>query len=187
MEGTPETPVHRKRCKRYNIPHHTHYLTCSCFHRQPFLSKDRTRRWLVEAILVARQTHAFHIYAWVFMPEHIHLLIHPLREHYDISLILDSIKLPVARKARAFILRNAPGFLPHMQTATNDALHFWQAGGGYDRNTYTEDELFEKIHYIHQNPVRRKLVTRAIDWPWSSAADYAHLRRGPLPVTIRTW
>ncbi len=52
----------------------------------------------------------------------------------------------------------------------------------YDRNIYSPDELWEKIHYIHNNPVRRKLVARAVEWEWSSAADYAGVRRGPFPV-----
>jgi putative transposase len=187
METPFESSPHRKHCKRYNIPRHAHYLTFSCFHRQPFLSKDRTRLWLAQAIRAARHKHALYIFAYVFMPEHVHLLIRPKREHYDIADILESIKTPVARRACAFIKRTTPDFLPRMRTATDDTLHFWQAGGGYDRNIFTEEELFEKIHYIHQNPVRRKLVSHASDWHWSSAADYAQLRAGTIPVDIRTW
>ena len=43
-------------------------------------------------------------------------------------------------------------------------------------------ELWEKIHYIHQNPVQRKLVNKSTDWNWSGAADFAKLRTGPLPL-----
>jgi putative transposase len=41
---------HRKRCKRHDIPGHAHYLTFSCFRRQPFLTGVRARAWLVDAI-----------------------------------------------------------------------------------------------------------------------------------------
>ena len=44
------------------------------------------------------------------------------------------------------------------------------------------EELWEKIAYIHNNPVKRKLVPRATEWLWSCAAVYAKLRGGPLPV-----
>jgi len=37
MTGQP------KRCRRLNEPGHAHALTFSCFRRQPFLSKDRSR------------------------------------------------------------------------------------------------------------------------------------------------
>jgi hypothetical protein len=31
---------------------------------------------------------------------------------------------------------------------------------------------YEKVEYLHLNPVRAGLVRRAEDWPWSSARDY---------------
>ena len=40
---------------------------------------------------------------------------------------------------------------------------------GYDRNIYSRDELNEKIKYINENPVARRLVCRPEDWRWSSA------------------
>jgi len=50
--------------------------------------------------------------------------------------------------------------------------HFWQDGGGYDRNIVSDRELYEKVQYIHDNPVRRGLIGRPADWPWSSARWY---------------
>jgi hypothetical protein len=40
-------------------------------------------------------------------------------------------------------------------------------------------EAMAKLEYIHQNPVRAGLVTRAEDWPYSSARWY---RTGEGPV-----
>jgi REP element-mobilizing transposase RayT len=68
---------YRKLSPRYNDAGHTHALMFSCFRRQPFLSKDRSRQWMVDAIQRARETHRFHLWAWVIMPEHVHLLICP--------------------------------------------------------------------------------------------------------------
>ncbi|WP_437188352.1 hypothetical protein SH668x_001796 [Planctomicrobium sp. SH668] len=48
---------HRKACRRFNEPGHAHALTFSCFRRQPLLTKDRSRQWLVEAIEKAREQH----------------------------------------------------------------------------------------------------------------------------------
>ena len=36
------------------------------------------------------------------------------------------------------------------------------------------------FQYIHDNPVKAKLVRRAEDWRYSSAVDYAGLRNGTL-------
>ncbi|MGC1365751.1 MAG: hypothetical protein WA829_08655, partial [Candidatus Acidiferrum sp.] len=43
----------------------------------------------------------------------------------------------------------------------------------YDFNVWSEKKLKEKLEYMHANPVQRKLVEYAKDWPWSSWANYA--------------
>ena len=51
-----------------------------------------------------------------------------------------------------------------------------------DFTSISPEEFYEKIEYIHHNPVKRKLVMKRVDWKWSSAADYAKVRVGPLGV-----
>jgi len=41
--------------------------------------------------------------------------------------------------------------------------------------------LITLLTYIHQNPVRRKLVHKAEDWKYSSYQDYIDIRNGTLP------
>ena len=44
----------------------------------------------------------------------------------------------------------------------------------------TVKEYYEKVEYIHLNPVTAGLVQRAEDWPWSSVRDYSgSLNAGP--------
>src|SRR6266700_5366021 len=90
---------HRKTCKRYNDPGHAHALTFSCFRRQAFLSKPRSCIWLIDSIDRAREKLRFHVWAYVIMPEHAHLLIWPTEQEYDVSKILKCIKLSITRKA----------------------------------------------------------------------------------------
>ena len=40
--------------------------------------------------------------------------------------------------------------------------------------------LVQMIEYIHNNPVRRRLVRKATDWIWSSARFYAGATRVPI-------
>lgn len=115
MRDAPTRPSpHRKRCKRFNEPGHAHALTFSCFKRQPFLKSDRTRRWVIDAIDAARAKHHFEVWAFVVMPEHVHVLLCPRRPHYSISGILASIKLPVTRRTARYVRESAPGFLERM-------------------------------------------------------------------------
>ncbi|OHB61113.1 MAG: hypothetical protein A2167_08085 [Planctomycetes bacterium RBG_13_46_10] len=67
----------KKKCKRYNISGHAHELTFSCYRNQKFLLSDRTCQWLIESIEKAKVKHNFSLWAFVFMPDHVHLLIKP--------------------------------------------------------------------------------------------------------------
>jgi len=49
-----------------------------------------------------------------------------------------------------------------------------------------DDMLYQKLDYIHQNPVERGLVKRAEYWYFSSAGDYVLNRPGPIGVK-RLW
>jgi len=163
---------HRKRLRRVEIPGQARYLTFSCYHRLPLLKNDRIKHLLLDRIGEVRATGAFKLWAWVIMPEHVHLLIYPNLPDHPADRILREIKRPVGqqvisrwRQMHAAILQNI--------TDRRGAAHFWQVGGGYDRNIISDEELFEKINYIHENPIKRELVSNAEDYPWSSARSYA--------------
>ena len=172
MDG--DTLFHRKRCKRYDVPGHAHYLTFSCYRRQPFLSRDLPREWLMEAIVKARQEAGFDLWAYVIMPEHAHAVIWP-HAGVHISDILRAVKLPVAKRALIWAQREDAALLEAMRhggPGGTVAHRFWQRGGGYDRNLWSASEVHEKIAYVHANPVRRGLVARPQDWPWSSWCEW---------------
>jgi putative transposase len=175
----------RMRCRRVDELCQAHSLTFSCFHRQPFLARDRSRQWMIEAIQLARVRHGFHLWAYVIMPEHVHLLLLPTCPDRGISAILTSLKQPVARRAVRFVHEHAPEFLDRMtdrQPNGDVAYRFWQRGGGYDRNLREPRVLWATIDYLHQNPVRRGLCQKPEDWNWSSARDFAALGPRPLPI-----
>lgn len=179
---TPTYPP-RKRV-RHHDDGQAHFLTFSCYRRLPLLSKDRTREWFVEAVEAARTQHEFHLWGWVIMPEHVHLLLCPQRRTDPqgsrigrIDEILTTIKSSVASKAIRFLKRSAPEFLKRLTVVNARRVyrHFWQPGPGFDENISHAGALRSVIDYIHLNPVRRGLVTNPTDWLWSSARDWAGL------------
>jgi len=148
-----------KQCERWNRPGHAHELTFSCYQGRALLAKERTCVWLVDAINAARRKHDFDLWAYVFMPNHVHLIICPRQEQYSISSILLSIKQPVARKAIAYLRTNSPTGLQLLATGQPaKPYQFWQKGGGYDRNVTSVEILTEAIQYIHNNPARKGLL-----------------------------
>ena len=161
--------------RSFNDPGHAHYLTFTCFRRQQLLTDNRIQAWLVQSIDKARGIHGFRLWAWVIMPEHVHLLLHPVAETYSIACILQSIKGPFARRVLADWRNSAPHKLHRLCVVSGDktAFRFWQAGGGFDRNLYDIDRIRKAIAYIEYNPVRRGLVSETTAWRWSSAGARA--------------
>ncbi|MCA9218462.1 MAG: hypothetical protein KDB27_35580 [Planctomycetales bacterium] len=53
-----------------------------------------------------------------------------------------------------------------------NSFRFWQEGPGFDRNIFSPDAIQASIDYIHDNPSKRGLCKRAVDWKWSSARYY---------------
>lgn len=49
--------------------------------------------------------------------------------------------------------------------------HFWQPRF-YDFNVYSNEKRFEKLRYMHANPVKRGLVSAPELWVWSSFRAY---------------
>jgi putative transposase len=180
----PETgrPYLEKRRQRYNLPGQPRELTFSCYRQYPFLSRERTREWFREALEAARSKFGFQVWAYVLMPDHLHLLVYPGNSPDQFSRFLQAVKEPVGRKAVAHLKANAPDWLERITVREGKRVRhrFWQPGGGYDRNTISSWTLRSMIEYIHANPVRRGLVSRPEDWEWSSARWFAGMR----PVKI---
>jgi len=91
--GMARTEFIYKRVKRYDIPGHAHFITFSCYRRLPLLSNDVWRSWLCQSVRAACEERRVALWAYVFMPEHIHLLARPCREKYRISDFLYTMAL----------------------------------------------------------------------------------------------
>lgn len=161
--------------KHFNLEAQAHELTFSCYMGLPLLLNDRARAWFIESVEAARSKRDFSVFAFVVMPEHIHIIIQPKHPVYDISWFLKSMKQPVSRKASCWLKRHDRKEYDRLTFSHRDGsqeFRFWQAGGGYDRNIVHRTTLLHMIDYVHRNPVRRGLVEKPIDWKWSSASWY---------------
>ena len=182
---------HRDRLQRprgYNDAGHAHELTCSCYRRFKMLSKDRTCEWLATEIGEVRRDLKYWLWAYVIMPDHVHLLVCPQERDYDTSQFLKRIKEPVGRQAVQFLKRAAPEWLLRLRVVRGKKVehHFWQPGRGHDRNITNPRTLQKMIDDIHMNPVRKGLVEHARDWKWSSAGWFEQrplnaLEPDPIP------
>jgi len=139
------------------------------------LTNDAWRTHLAQSIDEANQELDVRLVAFVFMPEHVHLLIEPSQHEYDISRHLARIKQPLSKKVKASLVAASNPLLDRLtvrERPGKSCFRFWQEGSGFDRNLFTPEAIRASIDYIHRNPVVRGLCQRAIDWRWSSARFY---------------
>lgn len=143
-----------------------HFVTCSCRHRLPHLRSPAARDVFLTVLEEARISIGFRVLGYVVMPEHFHLLISEPRSGNP-GTILQIVKQRSARQ-----IRQLPG---------NNADRVWERRF-YDFNVWSDSKVQEKLHYMHQNPVRRGLVRRPEEWPWSSFRFYADREQGIVRI-----
>ena len=179
---------HRKTRETFNVPGEPHELTFTCFKYRKFLHSDRTRWYVIDALSRFPGQFAFDLWAYVIMPEHVHLVVFPRPDEYDMAAFLKSFKQSVARRAINYLLRSNPGGLKHLATGMpNTPYAFWMDGPGYDRNVKKKETLEAMVNYIHNNPVRRGLVEEPEEWIWSSAREWQQPGSGHLRLDLESY
>jgi len=100
------------------------------------------------------------------MPNHIHAILW-FGAVDSLSPFMKSWKQTTSIRLKR-VLR---GVAPHYASTIPPSEPFWQPKY-YPFNLFTARKALEKLEYMHLNPVRAGLVSRATDWSWSSATYY---------------
>jgi putative transposase len=178
---------HRKLVRHYDEPLHVHELTFSCYKRRPLLNEDWIRVEVCQAIDRAVQGQGWRLFAFVLMPEHVHLIVQPCTANASTADLLRAIKRPSSYRIKQGLLERNPRIVEDLtvrQRAGVETFRFWQEGPGFDRNLIDPRAIEAAIDYVHANPVKRGLCEQAVDWEWSSARQFLMpeaSRRSELP------
>jgi len=171
----------RNKLKRYYGMGHLHFLTFSCYRRQPLLGTVRARNVFVKTLGEVRASYGFLLVGYVVMPEHVHLLISEPKKGTP-STVLQVLKQRVSRVLRRKRRSSSPAQLSlRFPESAPELPRFWQRRF-YDFNVWSAKKRKEKLEYMHRNPLTRKLVEHPKDWPWSSWSFYAGSEEGVLPI-----
>ena len=154
--------------KRLHSSGNSHFITVSCFRRKPFLGTPELRSCFQAILLSTAERYDFELTAYVIMPEHIHLVLSEPR----VGLIATVLQVLKQRYSTA-MKKVDPAFFRRLEqkTAHPPPCPVWETRY-YDFNLTQAATEEEKVHYIHVNPIRRGLVKRIEDWPWSSYPKY---------------
>lgn len=134
------------------LENQVYFITTSTKNREKTFSKPENANIVLEILEELRKVGAAKIYAFVIMPDHLHLIVKPEKE--SLAMIVQRIKGKSAR-------------LINQREDRNGIL--WQREY-YERAIRDEADLEEKYGYIIYNPVKSGLAKESEDYPFSSAA-----------------
>jgi putative transposase len=164
--------------ERWHRGHDLHFLTFSCYRREPLLSSLLRRDLFLWVLEQVRRRYELVVVGYVVMPEHVHLLVSEPQQR-PLATAIQALKFGFARRIIAERKRSAPARECDPFQASPE--HFWQARY-YDFNVSTPAKLAEKLRYMHRNPVKRGLVASPELWRWSSYGDYVGNESGLVKV-----
>ena len=129
-----------------------------------WLRDPRIADLAADAVLIGDSERRFYdLVSWVVMPNHVHLLILPLK---PVSVLTRWIKGSTARSANKILGRTGQ---PFWQDESYD--HYLRTS---TRNLVSGLSPIDRtVAYIEENPVSAGLVSSAELWPWSSAGRQA--------------
>lgn len=134
---------------------------------------------LAESIKYCRENKGMEIYAYCFMPCHVHLIFRSIKE--DPSGLLRDFKKHTSKTVIEAIKKNRQEsrkewLLWMFEKAGKEKgyiskYQFWQHHNK-PIELWSEKVIQQKIDYIHNNPVLSGFVTNVVDWKYSSARNY---------------
>ncbi len=114
------------------------------------------------------------------MPEHVHLLISEPPAVLP-AKVIQVFKQRVSRRMRGKKRSTSRQLSLSFGEVPGELRRFWQRRY-YDFNLYSRVKRWEKLHYMHANPVEERLVKHPLDWPWSSWSHYAKREEGLIRI-----
>ncbi len=136
-----------KGCYRYSI-------TICTFNKRSILHNKSLISWLIDVLKQKAEIFRFKVWAYCFMPDHLHLLIEGKMDSSDMVKFITSFK-------------QSTGY--HYKRKTGNKL--WQVNF-YEHILRKEEETKAVANYIFCNPLRKGLVDDYKNYPFLGSFEY---------------
>lgn len=156
-----------------------YFMTLTVVNWVDVFTRKNHRDTILRSLEYCKQEKGLVVFAYVIMSNHLHLIANTNEPHLLKDAMRDFKKF--TSKEILFQIENEPEsrrewMLPLFAiNAANSSKHknykFWQEGN-HAIELYSENFIWDKITYIHNNPVRSGLVKQPQDWLYSSARNY---------------
>ncbi len=153
-------------------------------------TRDVYRDILLDSFRFCQKNQGLKIHAWVLMPNHFHMICSSTNGS-DPGVVLKNIKSFTAIKIIDAIINNTKEsrqkwILDLLEkfgktNKSNYRFQFWQ----HENHPILLENIqmyTQRLHYLHNNPVRAGFVSNPEDWVYSSAIDYCTNQNGKLEI-----
>ncbi len=169
---------------RFGDEHYPHFMTDTVVAWLPVFSYPEYASIVLESWRFLQKQRAIDILAWVMLENHIHWIgVGPALSRrvgefksYTATSILKQMQLKGAKT----LLQELRFY--KRKDKVDQQHQLWQEGS-HPEVIESDHVMWQKIEYIHNNPLRRGFVDDPIHWRYSSARTYAGLD-GLLDVCV---
>ncbi|MDF3076957.1 MAG: hypothetical protein K0S09_846 [Sphingobacteriaceae bacterium] len=157
------------------------FFTATCLNWQNLLSEEKHKKIVLDSLNFLVSEKRVWIYAYVIMPNHVHILWRKQNEWLDKSVQQQFLKY-TAQQIKFNLIANFPHQLNNYRSTQADRLyHFWERRP-YVATMFNRTVCEQKIDYIHNNPVKAALCDTPEEYHYSSARFYC--LNSPNPILM---
>jgi REP element-mobilizing transposase RayT len=152
--------------------------------RLPVFRTDAIKRIVCADLDETRHSGRFAIFAYVIIPNHLHVITDGAFKPSDTLRFLNGIS---SHRVIGYLKENnyisSLVRLRDAQKARGHAHSLWD-GHAHALPVFSESFFMQRLNYFHQHPVRAGLVERAEDYRWSSIRCWNRWPREDEPLLV---
>ena len=167
-----------------------HFITSTTVQWLPVFTSDKYFRLFINSLKYCQKYKDLKIYAYVILDNHFHMIV----SANNLSNTIQSLKRFTAQNIISLAEKQSKEWLLNQLSyykkghKLNCRHQIWQEGF-YPEYIMSDKMLFQKINYIHNNPVKRGYVDKPEYWKYSSARniildDHSIIELDSLPVLL---
>ena len=168
-------------------PDHLYFVTTSATQHRHLFKRCLVKRLIVDALDCMRLRERFKLYAFVIMPNHVHVIIQCRAEDPLADVVRDLKKHTADRLVRQYRAEGNQAALSFLASAVTQPAKqrykVWE--DGYNaKDVFSPEFLRQKMVYVHNNPCQAhwSLVEQPEKYVWSSARFYLLEETAIIPL-----
>lgn len=160
----PHAPLHKLSARG------TYFVTAGTYQKEHFFRGEIRLRVLHRGLLTVARDYGWQLEAWAVFSNHYHFVAHSPQQESGAESLSHMLGLLHEKTAK---------WIDRLDEAPERKVwhNFWET-----RLTYQKSYL-ARLNYVHQNPVKHRLVAVANQYPWCSARWFERVAR---PAQIKT-